>query len=58
MEAMAWLCILSQLLPPARGRSGGEGGGERNPAPSTLHHVGRREDPGKKPLAGGTGMKG
>lgn len=23
MEAMAWLCILSQLLPPARGRGVG-----------------------------------
>ena len=58
VEAMAWLCVLTQPLPP-RGWGGGWGEGrEQEPCSRHFACVGRREGPGKKPLAGGTGDEG
>lgn len=58
VEAMAWLCVLNQPLPPGAGEEAGERGGNRNPAPGTLPVWGGERALGRSHWQVGREMKG
>lgn len=59
MEAMAWPSLSCRPLPPAWGRGGGgEGGGDRNPAPGTVPAWGGERALGRSHWQVGQEMKG
>lgn len=59
MEAMAWPSSSCRPLPPAWGRGGGgEGGGDRNPAPGTVPAWGGERALGRSHWQVGQEMKG